>query len=496
MIKIQILDWNKSSTKIVIVVFIALLVLSSFFIISSYRSFLSNAQSSVLQRLESISNTLSLQLMPKDVIYLDSLFETGKTKKEMVNDPILIKVNETLNNTASINGIEEPIALMFHDKRSKKFFFIANSKADSLFFGDPYEQASDDFYAKYTSGGILGPYKDEFGTWLTSLSPLKNKANKTVGAIEVDLKFDSFISSANITLYKNLLASLLIFIFTTIILLRYVRVILVFEEKIQKKLKQSHDIIEEKNIEIIQSINYALRIQKAILPSMELFKSKLPNSFILYLPKDIVAGDFYWMETIDEQVLFAACDCTGHGVPGAIVSVVCHNALNRAVREFGLKQPAEILDKTKEIVVDYFSKSEEDIKDGMDISLCSYNQKTKTLQWAGANNGLWILKNDELIETKADKQPIGKIEDSKPFTNHTFKLSSNDIIYLYTDGYADQFGGEIKQKKLTRKRFKDLILSIQNQPFIEQGILLEDFITNYRKEVEQVDDILVMGVQV
>jgi serine phosphatase RsbU (regulator of sigma subunit) len=229
---------------------------------------------------------------------------------------------------------------------------------------------------------------------------------------------------------------------------------------------------------------------------MELFKSKLPNSFILYLPKDIVAGDFYWMETIDEQVLFAACDCTGHGVPGAIVSVVCHNALNRAVREFGLKKPAEILDKTKEIVVDYFSKSEEDIKDGMDISLCSYNQKTKTLQWAGANNGLWILKNDELIETKADKQPIGKIEDSKPFTNHTFKLSSNDIIYLYTDGYADQFGGEIKQKKLTRKRFKDLILSIQNQPFIEQGILLEDFITNYRKEVEQVDDILVMGVQV
>ncbi len=496
MINIQILDWNKSSTKIVIVVFIALLALSSFFIISSYRSFLSNSQESVLTRLQSISNTHSLDINSLDIAYLDSMFVSGKSKRAMQNDTKLLLVNDQLDKVASINGIEEPIALMFHDERSGKFFFIANSKADSLFFGDPYEQASDDFHAKYTSGGTLGPYKDEFGTWLTSLSPVKNKANKTVGAIEVDLKFDSFITRANSTLYRNLLASVLIFIFTTIVLLRYVRVILVFEEKIQKKLKRSHDIIEEKNTEIIQSINYALRIQKAILPSMELFKSKLPNSFILYLPKDIVAGDFYWMETTEDQVIFAACDCTGHGVPGAMVSVVCHNALNRAVREFGKTQPAEILNQTEEIVVEYFAKSADDIKDGMDVSLCAYDPKTRTLQWAGANNALWLIQNGALIEIKADKQPIGKIEDSKPFTNHTFNLNEGDIIYLFTDGYADQFGGETGQKKLTRKRFKELILRIQNQPFKEQQIILEGFITNYRKEVEQVDDILVMGVEV
>ncbi len=287
-------------------------------------------------------------------------------------------------------------------------------------------------------------------------------------------------------------------------------------------------VVEEKQREILDSIEYALRIQTAILPPNKTVKKYLENSFILYKPKDIVAGDFYWMETVqftDETmkgftdkghpnigtsahqiILFAACDCTGHGVPGAMVSVVCNNALNRAVREFGLTQPAAILDKTSEIVIENFSKSEEDIKDGMDISLCSLtlNPSPKergqdpsyTLQWAGANNPLWLLQNGELIETKADKQPIGRDEDSKPFTNHSFNLKATDTIYLFTDGFADQFGGDTGEKKLTKKRFKDLILSIQNLSMQEQGAALDKFIIEYRKEVEQIDDILVMGVKI
>ncbi len=254
--------------------------------------------------------------------------------------------------------------------------------------------------------------------------------------------------------------------------------------------------LETKNKEITDSIEYALRIQTAILPPQKIVKQYLENSFILYKPKDIVAGDFYWMESVDDLVLFAACDCTGHGVPGAMVSVVCNNALNRVVREFGLTQPALILDKTAEIVIDNFSKSEEEIKDGMDISLCAYNIKTKTLQWAGANNPLWILQNGEIIETKADKQPIGMNENSKPFTNHTFNLNSTDKIYLFTDGFADQFGGDTGDRKLTRKRFKELLLSIQNKSMSEQCIELDNFIEDYRKQVEQIDDILVMGVSI
>ncbi len=269
-------------------------------------------------------------------------------------------------------------------------------------------------------------------------------------------------------------------------------------EVIAEKLEVEEQklLVEEKNREITDSIEYALRIQTAILPPQKIVKQYLENSFIFYKPKDIVAGDFYWMETVNDIVLFAACDCTGHGVPGAMISVLCHNALNRSVKEFGLLQPAKILDKTVEIVIENFSKSEEDIKDGMDISLCAFNLKTKELEWSGANNPLWIIQNNVLTEVKANKQPIGMNEDSKPFTNHSFKLNTGDTIYLFTDGFADQFGGETGERKLTRKNFRELIVSMQHKTMAEQGIALEKFITDYRKGVEQIDDILVMGVRI
>ncbi len=277
---------------------------------------------------------------------------------------------------------------------------------------------------------------------------------------------------------------------------------IIIEQK--HEVEKQKEVVEEKNKEITDSIEYALRIQTAILPPPKLVKQYLENSFILYKPKDIVAGDFYWMETVEPTtnnqqqttILFAACDCTGHGVPGAMVSVVCHNALNRAVREFGLTQPAAILDKTAEIVIENFSKSEESIKDGMDISLASLNLETMELQWAGANNPLWLLQNGELMETKANKQPIGMNEDSKPFTNHRFTVNRGDTIYLFTDGFADQFGGDNGEKKLTKRRFKEVVLSLQNKTLPDQGIALDKFINEYRKEVEQIDDILVMGVRV
>ena len=316
-----------------------------------------------------------------------------------------------------------------------------------------------------------------------------------------------------IVLYSVLAGLLIVLVFAGFVF-RSLRI----RNKQNKIIVAQKEVVEEKQREILDSIEYALRIQTAILPPTRIVKQYLENSFILYKPKDIVAGDFYWMETINDLVLFAACDCTGHGVPGAMVSVVCHNALNRAVREFGLTEPAKILDKTAEIVIENFSKSEEDIKDGMDISLVSLKYSSQNskieIEWAGANNPLWIVKrvesgewkadsnsqfstlNYQLIETKADKQPIGMNEDSKPFTNHTFTLNSGDTIYLFTDGFADQFGGDTGEKKLTRKRFKELLLSIQNKPLAEQCIASDNFIVDYRKQVEQIDDILVMGVRV
>ena len=216
---------------------------------------------------------------------------------------------------------------------------------------------------------------------------------------------------------------------------------------------------------------------------------------MLYKPKDVVAGDFYWLEKVSGSILFAAADSTGHGVPGAMVSVVCHNAMNRAVREFGLNEPGLILDKTREIVVAEFEKSEDDVKDGMDIALCSLTGNT--LQYAGAHNPLWIVRNNEILETKADKQPIGKFDNPTPFKTHTVELQKGDSIYIFSDGYIDQFGGE-KDKKFGSKQMKELLLTIQDKSMEEQNDVLNFTFENWIQVGggEQIDDVCIMGMKI
>ncbi len=255
----------------------------------------------------------------------------------------------------------------------------------------------------------------------------------------------------------------------------------------------AHHELEEKNQEILDSINYAKRIQSAILPPLRIVKEYLKESFILYKPKDVVAGDFYWLEHKDGKVLFAAADCTGHGVPGAMVSVVCNNALNRSVREYGLTEPGQILDKAREIVIQEFEKSDEEVKDGMDIALCSLDGNK--LQYAGANNPLWIIRKGEILETKANKQPIGKFDNPLPYTTHSFELQKGDTLYIFSDGYVDQFGGE-KGKKFKPKALRELLLSIQDKQIDKQKLLINETFENWRGSLEQIDDVCVIGVKI
>ncbi|MFT7611934.1 MAG: serine phosphatase RsbU (regulator of sigma subunit) [Parvicellaceae bacterium] len=270
------------------------------------------------------------------------------------------------------------------------------------------------------------------------------------------------------------------------------------KEEVEKQKEQ----VEEAHKEITDSIQYAKRIQSAILPPLKIVKEYLPESFILYKPKDVVAGDFYWMESVvstplnqqsETMVLFAAADCTGHGVPGAMVSVVCNNGLNRSVREHGLTDPGQILDKTREIVISEFEKSEEDVKDGMDIALCSL--EGNTLKYAGAHNPLWIIRNGEVLETKANKQPIGQFDKPQPYITHTFELQKGDRIYIFSDGYVDQFGGE-KGKKFKTKAFRELLLSIQEKPMEEQSLIIDKAFENWKGNLEQIDDVCIIGVSV
>jgi len=322
----------------------------------------------------------------------------------------------------------------------------------------------------------------------------ENTFNIAVFAPEKD-----FMAEVKYTKWVIIFGFVVIFVFAVILIFAYKR-----KEKDNAVLKNQKELIqlqklevEEKNSEILDSINYAKRIQVAILPPDKMIQEFLPNSFILYKPKDIVAGDFYWIEKVGDLIVFAAADCTGHGVPGAMVSVVCHNALNRSVREFSLIEPGQILDKTRELVIEQFEKSEEEVKDGMDIALCVLNTKTRELKYSGANNPLWIVKSEEeeLFEIKGDKQPIGKYAEIKEFSTHQVCLNKGDLIFVFTDGFADQFGGP-RGKKFKYKTFKNLLIQNKELGVKEQLAVYDKSFEDWKGDVEQLDDVCVIGVRV
>ena len=268
-------------------------------------------------------------------------------------------------------------------------------------------------------------------------------------------------------------------------------------EKKTKEITEENKKITEKNKEITQSIEYARYLQRSTLPSMSKINRYLKNHFLYYIPKDIIGGDFFWFENINNYLFFAVADCTGHGVPGGMVSLVCSNALNKCVNELKLTNTSEILNHSRELVIDSFSKNEESLNDGMDIVICKVNLNFNLLEFSGANRPLWIMRNETKIleEYKTDRQPIGNFLYPKPFSTFEIELKTNDIIYMFSDGYVDQFGGD-DETIFKGSRFKDLINQIKFLTMEEQERLIKKNFDDWKRKIEQTDDVCVWGIMV
>lgn len=260
--------------------------------------------------------------------------------------------------------------------------------------------------------------------------------------------------------------------------------------------RQSRKVVElYKNV--TDSIRYAKRLQESILPPERRIRELLPDAFVYYRPKDIVSGDFYWFDRVEDRIVFAAVDCTGHGVPGAFMSLIGHNGLNQAARERGRSRPSEVLSTLNRIAYEALHKDRDHslVRDGMDMALCSFDPVRKELEYAGANCPLYIVRGGEVLPFAPDKNAIGSFDlNGQRFTDHHIRLQDGDMVYIFSDGYADQFGGP-KGKKFLYRRFRELLMEISAQPTDRQRALLNEAFNAWRGAHEQVDDILVIGMR-
>jgi serine phosphatase RsbU (regulator of sigma subunit) len=276
-------------------------------------------------------------------------------------------------------------------------------------------------------------------------------------------------------------------------------------ESQKAQVEEQRNILDSKNREIMDSINYAKRLQDAILPSKVYFQTHFDDHFIFYKPKDVVSGDFYWLERIGNELYLAAADCTGHGVPGAMVSVVCSNALTKAVLEEQRTAPSDILGRARDIIVEHFGRGGQGIYDGMDVALIkvvfsnhSDNKEVSKIVFAGAHNPFWMVRNGKFTEIKGDSQPVGNYAAMKAFNQHEIKVEKGDVVYLFSDGYMDQFGGENLAKggkKYKRGKFRKLILELSELPMQQQKEKLSNEIEEWMGDLPQTDDIVIIGLK-
>jgi serine phosphatase RsbU (regulator of sigma subunit) len=268
-------------------------------------------------------------------------------------------------------------------------------------------------------------------------------------------------------------------------------------EETNKEVTKQKELVEEKQKEIIDSINYAQRIQHAVLTGDDVWNKISTEHFILHKPKDIVSGDFYWAYVAqNRKCVWVLGDCTGHGVPGAFMSMLGNSFLNEIVVENHIFNADQILNRLRTKIISALEQKGELRKDGMDVALCVWNKMDNTLEFAGANNSLILMRNGILNEYKGDKMPVGKHEgELKPFTSVKFQLEKNDVIYMYTDGYADQFGGE-KGKKFKYKSLHALLQSFGNESLGSQKDKLNEAFEKWKGELEQVDDVSMIGIRV
>lgn len=485
------------SARVLILLFSVLIAIVTYTLIYSYFVQLNLHEEKVLSRLEAIAKTTASQVDGNILKELLAAYPkeddiTTNTQNAQYKD-----INRLLRTIKSKNQLNSEIYTLTFDRKEESIFFGVSS-SETPFYRHPYDHFPQELLDHYETGGMVGVYEDHNGHWLSAFAPIRDSTNTVIAVVQADNLFDEFITKARNSILKNIAYSLALMLLLIIFLIRSVRNILNAEDKLTNALRDSKNILEQKNEDILDSIKYAHKIQEAILTKPSEFERIFADSFIFFLPRDIVSGDFYWFKQMGKYKIVACVDCTGHGVPGAFMSMIGSILLDEIITKQGTTEPQLILDKLHEMVVDSLKQNTDgaDSKDGMDIAICVVDEEKNNLSYSGACRPLVYIRNGEVIQIKADPFPIGGISYCKNgYQKFSIELEDGDRFYIFSDGYPDQFGGE-KSKKYMTPKFRKFLLSISSKPMNIQKTLLKNEFNRWKGDEEQVDDVIVMGFRV
>lgn len=487
--------------RLILTTIVGLLIVLSYFVYTGYSNYVTLAQKGELMRLSTIAQTISLHIDGDEHKALVSEYKEKDGITSNDKDERYKKIRDVLVYAQKEYGIKTDIYTLFKEANEKgdTTFYFGVTSGGSPYFRHGYDSYPQTLYDEYKNGAIIPVFKDDHGSWLSAFYPIKDKEGNVVCVVEVDQnqEHDTFVMAAKAEALDEIALSVLFFVIITSVILIIIRKIIKIESVNKKKLKQAYAKMEKQNFSIADSINYAKKIQHSIIPTEAGIKEPFKDAFMYYEAKDVVSGDFPWMLRKGNEVYIAAVDCTGHGVPGAMMSFIGYFLLNEINSHHNILSPAEVLDRLNTAVKKTLKQEEEGAKsrDGMDVALCRINTDTYQVQYAGAHRPLYYYNNTELIQYKGDRKAIGgKAKLEKQFTNYQFTVKENESLFFFSDGLPDQFGGP-ENLKYSPKRVRTIIQENCNRPMATmKEVFSKDFDT-WKGNNSQIDDVLMIGLK-
>ena len=488
-----------SSGKVFVVIFLGLVLLTSYFIGFNYFNSIDQAKTIEMSKLQAVSNALVSGIDPFELESI-MLSNPNKDQIQIVNQPELYqKYHSILKKCFENNHLESPIYTV-HKNNSTGGYEFGLTSNESPYFRHDYPEFPEEFHDLYHNGGQLEEYETIKGKWLSVISPIRTPDGRVIGALEMDMPFNEFLLSSRASLVSNAMYSVVFYLLIGLVVFRFIAKVIAVEKKQNEFEYEKSKMASYRQREINSSINYARRIQKALWPDNKKLKNDFSDFFIINLPKDTVSGDFYWHHKVKgtEKYILIHADCTGHGVPGAMMSVLGNTIFNEIVVNYGITRPNEILNLTnKKLIALLQQEKEENLDDGMAVSIALLDRENLTLQFAGANQNSLIVRNRQTIDLKGDKYPVGgaHYDPNRTYKCQTVLLEPEDIMYSFSDGFRDQFGGPKNKKFLSANFYEMLLENSRKSMEVQKEVILSVF-NNWRGECEQIDDVSIVGLKV